>query len=104
MGAKMGGGGGGKFDLGQNSDMNVTPFVDVMLVLLIIFMVAAPLATVDVRVELVREGVRAVALALFVLSLTAAAHVVVFAVSGSVALLADLIHNSGDAPPRSRSA
>src|SRR5512139_2555283 len=39
MGAKMGGGGGGKFDLGQNADMNVTPFVDVMLVLLIIFMV-----------------------------------------------------------------
>ena len=31
-----------KFDLGQNSDMNVTPFVDVMLVLLIIFMVVAP--------------------------------------------------------------
>ena len=29
MGAKVGGGGGSKFDLGQNSDMNVTPFVDV---------------------------------------------------------------------------
>ena len=34
------------------ADINVTPLVDVMLVLLIIFMVAAPLATVDVRVEL----------------------------------------------------
>ncbi|PVM84512.1 TonB system transport protein ExbD [Caulobacter radicis] len=34
------------------SDINVTPFIDVMLVLLIIFMVAAPLATVDVPVEL----------------------------------------------------
>jgi biopolymer transport protein ExbD len=33
-------------------DINVTPFIDVMLVLLIIFMVAAPLATVDVKVEL----------------------------------------------------
>ncbi|GAB3739522.1 TonB system transport protein ExbD [Silanimonas algicola] len=33
-------------------EMNVTPFIDVMLVLLIIFMVAAPLATVDVGVEL----------------------------------------------------
>ena len=33
-------------------DINVTPFIDVMLVLLIIFMVAAPLATVDVKVNL----------------------------------------------------
>ncbi|KID06894.1 biopolymer transporter ExbD [Hafnia alvei] len=33
-------------------DINVTPFIDVMLVLLIIFMVAAPLATVDTRVNL----------------------------------------------------
>jgi biopolymer transport protein ExbD len=36
----------------DNSEINVTPFVDVMLVLLIIFMVASPLATVDVKVEL----------------------------------------------------
>ena len=34
------------------ADINITPFVDVMLVLLIIFMVAAPLATVSVEVEL----------------------------------------------------
>ena len=34
------------------SEINVTPFIDVMLVLLIIFMVAAPLATVDVNVDL----------------------------------------------------
>ncbi|MGI8840234.1 MAG: biopolymer transporter ExbD [Caulobacteraceae bacterium] len=52
MAAKLSGGGGGKFDLGQNSDMNVTPFVDVMLVLLIIFMVVAPLATVSIRLDL----------------------------------------------------
>src|SRR5450631_982252 len=52
MAAKLSGGGGGRFDLGQNSDMNVTPFVDVMLVLLIIFMVVAPLATVSVRIDL----------------------------------------------------
>ena len=32
--------------------INVTPFIDVMLVLLIIFMVAAPLATVDIAVDL----------------------------------------------------
>ena len=35
-----------------NHDINVTPFIDVMLVLLIIFMVAAPLATVNVPVDL----------------------------------------------------
>lgn len=34
------------------SDINVTPFIDVILVLLIIFMVAAPLSTVDVAVDL----------------------------------------------------
>ena len=39
-------------DLPLNGEINVTPFIDVMLVLLIIFMVAAPLATVDVRVDL----------------------------------------------------
>ena len=52
MAAKLSGSGGGKFDLGQNSDINVTPFVDVMLVLLIIFMVAAPLATVSIKVDI----------------------------------------------------
>ncbi|RMH90734.1 TonB system transport protein ExbD [Lysobacter pythonis] len=36
----------------ENHEINVTPFIDVMLVLLIIFMVAAPLATVNVPVEL----------------------------------------------------
>ena len=36
----------------ENHEINVTPFIDVMLVLLIIFMVAAPLATVDVKVDL----------------------------------------------------
>ena len=39
-------------ELTEAHEINVTPFIDVMLVLLIIFMVAAPLATVDVRVEL----------------------------------------------------
>ena len=34
------------------SEINVTPFIDVMLVLLIVFMVAAPLSTVDVPVDL----------------------------------------------------
>jgi biopolymer transport protein ExbD len=39
-------------DLDVNHEINVTPFIDVMLVLLIIFMVAAPLATVDINVDL----------------------------------------------------
>ena len=39
-------------DLQENHEINVTPFIDVMLVLLIIFMVAAPMATVDVKVDL----------------------------------------------------
>src|ERR1700743_2677246 len=39
-------------DFGETHEINVTPFIDVMLVLLIIFMVAAPLATVDLPVEL----------------------------------------------------
>jgi len=40
-------------------EINVTPFIDVMLVLLIIFMVAAPLATVDVAVNLPTAAVEA---------------------------------------------
>jgi biopolymer transport protein ExbD len=52
MGAKLGGTDDGKKTIAQNSDINVTPFVDIMLVLLIIFMVAAPLATVSIKLDL----------------------------------------------------
>jgi biopolymer transport protein ExbD len=52
MAAKLAGGGKGKYELGQNAEINVTPFVDVMLVLLIIFMVAAPMATVAIKIDL----------------------------------------------------
>lgn len=60
MGPVMAGGGGGGGRKGRRNsgkrkpmaEINVTPFVDVMLVLLIIFMVAAPLLTVGVPIEL----------------------------------------------------
>jgi cation diffusion facilitator family transporter len=52
---------------------------------------------VDESIKRSREGMRAVLLALVVLGLAAAAQAVVFVASGSVALLADLIHNGGDA-------
>jgi biopolymer transport protein ExbD len=39
-------------DFAENHEINVTPFIDVILVLLIIFMVAAPLSTVDLPVDL----------------------------------------------------
>lgn len=44
-----------------------------------------------------REGIQAVSLSLGILGLTAVAQALVFAASGSIALLADLIHNGGDA-------
>jgi cation diffusion facilitator family transporter len=52
---------------------------------------------VDESIKRSREGVRAVALALGILGVTAAVQALVFAFSGSLALLADLIHNGGDA-------
>ena len=53
MGSKLAGPGGqGGKTISQNADINVTPFVDIMLVLLIIFMVSAPLATVSIKLDL----------------------------------------------------
>jgi cation diffusion facilitator family transporter len=52
---------------------------------------------VDESIKRSRDGVRAVSLSLVVLGLATGLQVVVFAASGSIALLADLIHNGGDA-------
>jgi cation diffusion facilitator family transporter len=52
---------------------------------------------VDPSIKRSRAGIRAVLLSLFVLGVTALAQTLIFTVTGSVALLADLIHNFGDA-------
>jgi biopolymer transport protein TolR len=60
MAMDVGTGNRGGRRLRQMSDINVTPFVDVMLVLLIVFMVTAPLLTVGVQVDLPQTSANAV--------------------------------------------
>jgi TolR protein len=57
----IGGSGGDDDDTSPMSDINVTPFVDVMLVLLIVFMVAAPMMMVGVPVQLPRTSAARIA-------------------------------------------
>ncbi|MDQ1152907.1 biopolymer transporter ExbD [Brevundimonas sp. SORGH_AS_0993] len=52
MAAKLGGSGGDKHTIEQQADINITPFIDILLVLMIIFMVAAPMATVSIKLDL----------------------------------------------------
>ncbi|MBW8858951.1 MAG: biopolymer transporter ExbD [Caulobacter sp.] len=52
MAAKLAGGGDGAYTIRQNADINVTPFVDILLVLLIIFMVAVPMATTSIKLDM----------------------------------------------------
>lgn len=52
MGARLSPAGGNAYAIPHNSSLNVTPFVDVLLVLLIIFMVALPLATTSHKLDL----------------------------------------------------
>ena len=56
MAAKLSTLGSDRFQLTQHSDINVTPFVDIMLVLLIIFMVAIPATVTAVKVDLPPEA------------------------------------------------
>ena len=51
MAAKLSGG-GGRYAARQNADINVTPFVDILMVLLVIFMVAVPTAVTSLKVDL----------------------------------------------------
>lgn len=63
MGAKLGGGGGrrgGRRGGSVMSDINVTPLVDVMLVLLVIFMITAPLLTAGVSIDLPKAKAKAI--------------------------------------------
>src|SRR3982750_2947270 len=52
MGASLTDTDGDDDDFAESHEINVTPFIDVILVLLIIFMVAAPLSTVDLPIDL----------------------------------------------------
>src|SRR5262245_50009279 len=52
---------------------------------------------VDASIKRSREGLRVVLLSLALLSVAAAAQAAIYVATGSVALLADLIHNAGDA-------
>jgi biopolymer transport protein ExbD len=52
MAGKVGGGGSDKYTISQNADINVTPFVDIMLVLLIIFMCSIPPPVVSIKLDM----------------------------------------------------
>ena len=60
MGAKLAGRSRGRRSSAVMSEINVTPFVDVMLVLLIIFMVTAPMLTAGVQVDLPKAEAKAI--------------------------------------------
>ncbi|MEZ0226585.1 MAG: protein TolR [Alphaproteobacteria bacterium] len=60
MGAKLAGRARGRKSRAVMAEINVTPFVDVMLVLLVIFMVTAPLLTAGVQLNLPKANARAI--------------------------------------------
>ncbi len=76
--ARKGGGGRRRGSYQPLSEINVTPFVDVMLVLLIVFMITAPLLTVGVPVDLPKTKAKSIAEAEEPLVITVNAEGVVF--------------------------
>ena len=77
--------GGGRKRAGRIAEINVTPFVDVMLVLLIVFMVTAPLLTVGVPVELPKTEAKQLAAEETPLTVSVRADGVVFLQESQVA-------------------
>src|SRR5436190_7165778 len=77
MGAAVAARSASAWTIPQNAEINVTPFVDVMLVLLIIFMVALPVATVSVKVDLPKAEASPVTTPPVVVTLTLAGQVYV---------------------------
>jgi len=75
MAAKLSGG-GGRYAARQNADINVTPFVDILMVLLVIFMVAVPTAVTSIKLDMPLAS-----------SLTTPAEPVSIAIQNSGALL-----------------
>jgi biopolymer transport protein ExbD len=57
MAGKLAGSGKGRGGLDVNADPNVIPFIDIMLVLLIIFMIAAPISSVDIKVQMPKSQI-----------------------------------------------
>ena len=76
--SRSGGGGRRRGSYKPLSEINVTPFVDVMLVLLIVFMITAPLLTVGVPVDLPKVKAKSIAEAVEPLVITVNAEGVIF--------------------------
>ncbi len=76
--SRSGGGGRRRGSYRPLSEINVTPFVDVMLVLLIVFMITAPLLTVGVPVDLPKTEAKSIAESVEPLVITVNAEGVIF--------------------------
>ena len=102
--SRNGGGGRRRGSYRLLSEINVTPFVDVMLVLLIVFMITAPLLTVGVPVDLPKTKAKSIAESVEPLVITVNAEGVIFIQDTEVELdnlvpcLAAITDNKADTP------